>query len=77
MVPSSPTSDGSDAERLYALHFERLVRLACTEHGLAVERAEEIVHEAILASVRHLPTIGDVGAWLTAAVGMAARAERP
>jgi DNA-directed RNA polymerase specialized sigma24 family protein len=76
MVPSSPTSDGRDAERLYELHFERLVRLAC-EHQLPAGRAEEIVHEAILASVRHLPSIGDIGAWLTAAVATAARAEKP
>jgi len=63
----------SELEALYDEQFGVLAEIAITEFTIPADEAEQLVHDAFLAGLRHFGRVDDPRAWLAAAVTTAAR----
>lgn len=64
--------DGRPFEVFYEDHFRILAHFGASKFNLPLSYAEQLAHDALLASVRHLSSVTNARSWLIAAVTRAA-----
>lgn len=74
MFPSAFWPDPETATAVYERYFDFLFDIATAKFNFSPDRAEELVHEILLASLRHR-LVGDPDSWLLGAITTAANRE--